>query len=791
MVGVCRLGLVTAARGFAWVVLAGSLAQPAVAGELRSFDIHAGRLDDAIVALGIQGGVSIGLSSPSAQTLTAPALRGRLSIEAALRKLLSGSGLRAVRIDERAYTIVADTREARHAPPRPVEPPVAAESADIIVTASKRNVPLRDFPGTIAMIDAAAARLNGTARNNTQAVVNMVPALASTHLGPGRNKLIIRGIADSSFTGPTQAIVGEYLGDIRLNYNAPDPDLNLYDIAHIEVLEGPQGSLYGAGSLGGIVRLVPNAPDLAHRQASMAAGISATDGGSSSNDVAAMVNIPIKADRIAVRAVGYRTIDGGYIDDTLRGLHNINRSRTEGGRITVRGEIADGWTVDAGSTVQNIDNRDGQYAERDLPRYTQRSAIAQPFDNDYRLGEIVVSKKWRNISLQSATGIVGHDVDERFDATRPTSVTPQVFHQASHITLFSNETRLSRQNSDGSGWLVGTSVITNTERLVRDLGDATAPVRIAGVRNSVTQFAVYGEGSFALGRRVIITGGWRLAHSRLSGELLSAGKRGGEPNRSEIEVLPTLALSWRPVDRLTTYLRYQEGFRPGGLSVSAGTTGIVSQRFQGDSVSTFEAGARWGNPVSDVFSASLGLSYTHWEHIQADLVNGDGLPFTANIGNGRILGFEANARWAPLHGLAIEGGLFLNDSELTDPDTGFADAAHAELPNVARVGARAAIDYSRPLFGGLTLSALGSVRYFGHSRLGVGSALNIEQGNYAETRLNARIGTDRVGLSIDATNLLDAAKNRFSLGNPFGVTSREQITPQQPRTIRIGIDAHF
>ena len=83
------------------------------------------------------------------------------------------------------------------------------------------------------------------------------------------------------------------------------------------------------------------------------------------------------------------------------------------------------------------------------------------------------------------------------------------------------------------------------------------------------------------------------------------------------------------------------------------------------------------------------------------------------------------------------------------------------------------------------------MRYFGHSRLGVGSALNIEQGNYAETRLNARIGTDRVGLSIDATNLLDAAKNRFSLGNPFGVTSREQITPQQPRTIRIGIDAHF
>ena len=74
---------------------------------------------------------------------------------------------------------------------------------------------------------------------------------------------------------------------------------------------------------------------------------------------------------------------------------------------------------------------------------------------------------------------------------------------------------------------------------------------------------------------------------------------------------------------------------------------------------------------------------------------------------------------------------------------------------------------------------------------GVGPLLDIEQGNYAETALNARLGTQRLGFSIDATNLLNAAKNRFSLGNPFGVMNRQQITPQQPRTIRIGFDAKF
>ncbi|MHA3794196.1 TonB-dependent receptor domain-containing protein [Rhizorhabdus wittichii] len=788
MVGAYRRTLVTAARGLACMAMAGALAQPALARDLRSFDIKPGRLSEAIVALGVQGGVSIGLPSASAQNLPVPGVRGRLSVDRALRRLLAGSGLHAVRIDDRSYTIAADRAKPRTAPVAAPAGPVAAPP-DIIVTASKRDIRLRDFPGTIAMIDAAAAGLNGNARYGTQALVDIIPSLSSTHLGPGRNKLIIRGVADSSFTGPTQAIVGQYLGDIRLNYNAPDPDLNLYDMAGVEVLEGPQGTLYGAGSLGGIVRLVPTPPDLSQAAGSVAAGIGKVEGGGPSNDLAGMINLPISTGRIALRAVAYRSVDGGYIRDAERGLNHVNRSKAAGGRITLRARLGD-WTIDAGGTLQDMQNRDGQYAERDQPRYTRRSAIAQPFDNDYRLGQIVVTRKWNDITLLSATGIVGHDVDEQFDATRARDTSPRLFHQHSQITLFSNENRLSRQNPDGTGWLVGTSFVSNSERLIRDLGAATAPARIAGVRNSVRQIAAYGELSLGLGP-LIVTAGGRLAHSRLTGELLDDGKDKNEPNRSEVEVLPSIAVSWRPTPRLTTYLRYQEGFRPGGLSVAAGSGGIVSQRFLGDSIVTIEGGARFGHPVQDRFSAALSLSYSHWEHIQADLVNGAGLPITANIGNGRILGFEASLRWAPFAGFAAEGGLFLNDSELTSPSAGFEDAAHAELPNIARVGVRGALSYDRPIGGGLSLSLTGSVRYFGHSQLGVGSLLAIEQGNYADTALGLRIGTERLGASIDVTNLFDAAQNRFSLGNPFGVMDRLQVTPQIPRTVRIGVDARF
>lgn len=768
------------------LLMVGTFAEPAIARERQMFDIQGGRLSDAIVALGVQGGISIGLSDPVAQRTSVRPVKGRLSLDAALSRLLDGTGLRAIRIDDRTY-VISPARPKPASPP-PQTPILATQ--DIIVTASKRDTRLRDFAGSITVLDATAEGLNATGRNSTQSIVNALLALASTHLGPGRNKLIIRGVADSSFTGPTQAIVGQYLGDIRLNYNAPDPDLNLYDLASVEVLEGPQGTLYGAGSLGGIVRLVPNTVGLSAFSASISMGLSTVDRGGPSNDLAAMVNLPIRRDVIGVRAVTYRSIDGGYIRDALRGRDHVNRSKTQGGRLSIRADMGNSWTIDLGGTLQDINNSDSQYAERGLARYTRRSAIAQPSDNDYGLGQIVLTKKWDHLTLLSASGIVRHTVDELFDATAPGQTPAQVFHQSTKITLFSNENRLSNQRADGTGWLIGTSLIADSERLTRDLGEAPAPLRIAGVRNAVTQGSLYGEFSLALGQRVIVTSGGRLTYSRLSGQLIDDGDESGEPSRTEVEILPSLAISWRPLPRLTTFLRYQEGFRPGGLSVSQGSSGVVSQRFQGDSIATFEAGARLHDPQRDSFAASISLSFAHWEHIQADLVNNAGLPFTANIGNGRIFGAEATASWAIAPALRIEGGLFLNDSELTRPDPGFENAANAELPNVARIGGRASFSYARPVSQSWTLSTRASFRYFGHSRLGVGR-LDFEQGNYAETAFSTRIGTMGLGLSIDVTNPINAAKNRFSLGNPFGVMAGRQITPQQPRTIRIGVDAKF
>ncbi|WP_340316421.1 TonB-dependent receptor [Rhizorhabdus argentea] len=756
------------------------------------FDIPAGPLQQSIVAFAAQSGTTIGALGP-VDRLRGAAVRGDMPPERALRRLLQGSGLGFERVDTNTFRLFAlpvKPAEPKRDAVRQPAPSLAA--GEIVVTASKRETRIGDYAGAVSILDPGKGMLARAAARGTEALVDGVASLSSTNLGPGRNKLIIRGIADSSFTGPSQAVVGQYLNDIRLNYNAPDPNLSLYDMARVEVLEGPQGTLYGAGSLGGIVRLVPNAPDLGQWSGSATAAYLATQDGRSGSELSGMVNLPLLGDRVALRLVGYRAIAGGYIDDVGRGLRDVNRSQTKGGRVALRARIGDSWTVDAGGLVQDIYSADGQYAERGLPPYQRSSAIAQPFDNDYRLGYVTLSRRGAGLQFVSATGIVSHDVRERFDATGfPVSV-PSAFDQRNKITLISNETRLSHRADDGTGWLLGTSFISNGEKLSRTLGPVGAPMRIAGVHNSLTGGALYGETTFGIVPRVQITVGGRFAFSHLAGELLDLPRNSGdERNRDETSILPLLSVAWRPGNRLTAYARYQEGYRGGGLSVAAAGAGIVSQRFRGDSIATFEAGLRLGDPASDRFSGALGLIYAHWENIQADLVDSRGLPYTANVGHGRTIGFEAKLGWRLAEGLNVEAGLFVNDSDLTTPAPGFSDSRHAELPDVARLGARTALSYTARLSGDIALSLDASYRYFGHSRLGIGNGLDIVQGGYADTSLGARIGSDRIGMSLDATNLLDANGNRFSLGNPFGVMEGRQITPLRPRTIRFAIDGHF
>ncbi|WP_374944369.1 TonB-dependent receptor domain-containing protein [Sphingomonas sp.] len=768
--------------GLALAVLV-SVPGMARAPQTRSFDIPAGTLADAVIAVGTQANVTVGLTVPDLAVLRVPRLVGRMPVAEALRRLLAGTPASFVQVDGATFRIVR-RREPRIAPSLPSAPPVVP--ADIVVTATKRAVFLTDYPGGVVLADVSRLRPNRPA-SGSQALVDQLPMLSSTHLGPGRNKLFIRGIADSSFSGPTQATVGQYLGDVRLNYSAPDPDLSLHDIAAVEVLEGPQGTLYGAGSLGGILRLVPVQPSLTDTSLLIESGVATTAKGTSGGDLAAIVNLPIRDGVLAARAVGYGSVEGGYIDDRGRGRADINRTTTRGGRIILRIQPSTNWTIDVGAVRQDINSRDGQYAERGLPPLERSSAISQPFDNDYTLGSIVVRHTSSATTLTSVSSAVSHELTSSFDATDPvqsSSAVPRLFREQERVMLLSNETRLARTTAGGN-WVIGAEFLHSSDRLSRVLGPVASPAALPGTRNVVTEGSLFGEITRSVFGAVSATVGARAVLTRLIAETREAAAPAEEPHRHASSFLPSIGVLWRAQPRLSIFARYQEGFRPGGLS----TGQAVTQRFESDTVSSVETGLRYG-ATGDRFSASATVSHVNWENIQADLVSDNGLPYVANIGSGSITGFEAQVSWRPMPEVTAEGAVFAANSGLEHPAPGFASRQGDSLPNVAAVVARGAIRASLPV-AGKAVEIEGSVRYAGPSRLGVGTVLDLDQGRYVETALGASVPVGPVTLSLDATNLFDARGNVFALGNPFSVAAGRQVTPLRPRTLRLGTRVAF
>lgn len=804
--------MVRAASPLALTLL--TIASPALAQErVVEVDISESRLDAAIRLLSRQTGSSIGFRETRIAGTMVRQVRGRFLASQALERMLSGTDLRARRVAPATFLVERAPPRRAAKPPRPRVPqpaPVEVDSAtqEIMVTASKRDVPLGSYPGGVQIV-AGSEFSTADSLRGTEAIEARIASVASTHLGPGRNKLFIRGIADSSFVGPTQSTVGQYWGNSRITYSAPDPNLRLYDVQSVEVLEGPQGTLYGAGSLGGVVRVVPRSPDLRSFEGAAWGGVQAVQHGQPGVDGGAILNLPLKEDVIGLRALAFGSIEGGYIDDVRRGLNDVNRVRTFGGRVGLRVDPGDDWTVDLNAVGQRIDGDDSQYAERSIGELDRASSIAQPFRNDYWLVDLVARKHWGSLELTSSLGYASQYVFERFEgpeladvddpAVRPAASAPAAgYSQTNRISMVTGELRLARRGPGGTGWLLAASVLRNEARTNRRMVVSPLGTPLTGVSNQVEEATLYGELTVEPVDRFTVTFGGRLTHARLSGSSEDVAEAlafridpRARASRNETRLLPSIAAAYRATDSLTLFARFQQGFRPGGIAIRR----EFIQRFAGDRVSTAEAGARYRSPALDV---AVSAAATRWTDIQADLIDGFGFPTTANAGDGRVLSIGVISRWRPIAGLELDAALYLNNSKVTEraafltlPAEEALVAEIDRLPNVADASGRLGVTWTQMLGDRLQLTANGYARYVGKSTLGIGPILGRLQGDYLDTGFEVRVGGERRGISLALTNLLDARGNRFALGSPFLLRDRDQTTPLRPRSIRLGFDTSF
>jgi iron complex outermembrane recepter protein len=378
-------------------------------------DIPAQPLAQALAAFARQTGLQLVYVSGVVRDQRSHAVAAGLSASEALARVLQGTGLKFEFLTQRSIRILA----AVVAPPRQTTiTPAGMELQEVIVTANRREEDLQDVPITIQVLTGETlAELNVTTFDD---FVKYLPAVTAHGVGPSQNNIYIRGLGTGDFANQAAGSNGSfpnvaiYLDEQSAQLPGRNLDIYAADLERIEVLEGPQGTLFGAGAQAGVLRYITNKPKLNVTEASVSAGYESTAHGDPSNALQAVINVPLIADRLAARAVIYDEKRGGYIDnipatfvraDTDRSIsyaggavpansviinnsslvsNNINPVTYGGLRVEALYQFNDDWSALIAQSYQNME-ADGVFAEAGADSFgrPQPDLTAQLYNPSY------------------------------------------------------------------------------------------------------------------------------------------------------------------------------------------------------------------------------------------------------------------------------------------------------------------------------------------------------------------------------------------------------------------------
>jgi iron complex outermembrane receptor protein len=792
---------------------AASFTSPALASEVvQTFNIQGRDLSSALITMAIQANISIGLAPEAKCVSRASTLVGRYAVGEALARILKGTGCTYRMIDPRTVLIVNQSKQQPAEPAAQKSPATHLPSQEVVVTASRRRESIDRSPYDVTRV--GQDELSSERVFDSGGLASLVAGMTVTNLGPGRDKILLRGLSDGVFTGRTQSTVSLYLDDVPLTYNAPDPDLRLIDLDAVEVLRGPQGVLYGAGSIGGVVHVITRKPDLESYSASLDATVSSTEGGAPSSVVEGVVNLPLVQDRIGVRVAAYREVDGGYIDDPALNLRDVNDTTRTGSRVLALFQVAPNWKATVGGVYQSISSADTQYAAGGLPAYTRDNLVQEPHDNDFDEVSLVVEGAGAGWRFKSSTSRVRHQIDSQYDASdslsyfAPGLTGAAPFDEADHKSILSQEFTLASDTKGKAQWIVGLFALDDQENStarLTDLSGAVSPTTVLYSENradTIDEYAAYGEVTYSPLHNLFLTLGGRAFQSRAStGSVVEtpSATRSVKAKIQDQGFAPKIVARYQISADAMIYAQATEGYRGGGLNTSGvpgqvfGSTATGAQPFQkftGDELWNYEIGAKL-TAFSPRVSLRTAIFYDSWQNIQTDQILPSGLPFTANVGDGLNKGVEIEALYQPTPGLFFRGNAVFNDPDLVSRAPGFASVPEASLPGISRMSFGAEARYSRPISQGVTAFASARASYVGSSTIGFDATTMATMGRYATGAITAGVEVGRWKIEGFIDNPANTQGNTFAFGNPFSIRSEKQITPLRPRTIGFSLSAAF
>ncbi len=761
---------------------------------------------DALIDLGLQANVSIVGTSACGFGGSAE-LRGRYGLEEALERLLADAPCQYRIVDARTVRIAPRARQtAAPAARPPADQPMLV--SELVVTAAKRPASLDQLPAGVSAISRDQIAVTGA--GDVGQTVGQVAGLLTTNLGPGRDKLLIRGLSDGAFTGRARSTVSTYLDEAPLNYNAPDPDLRLVDVERIEIVRGPQGALYGSGALSGIYRIITRRPDLEGMAGGLGGVFALTQSGEPSREIEGYLSVPILEGTAALRIAGYHDYRGGYLDDTRSGEKDVDRTVRNGGRISLRLRIADDWEVNARAATQHLRSKDAQYVIAALgPRRV--APFREGHDNDFSHAAITIGGRVGSVDVISSAAYVHHTFTSLYDAT---AAGPNPFGRpASDVGVYLENNRvkmlvedlLIRSNSGRRfNWLAGAFASLNLERapsqadFVSPSGSAVLAYR-EDRKDRLEELAVYGEVDYefaegwtaSLGGRLFRTRVRTSADVRVHPGVLFAMSRSVDYARSFESFSPKISIQRRLANGSQFYALISEGYRPGGFN-TAGVQRLRAERtfFAADRLRNYEVGAKL-RLFEGRMAARWAAYYDEWSGVQTDQYRPTGLSYTTNVGDARIAGLEAEVGYDWDFGLSLQANGLLTRSDMTNKNVSFTGPVADELPGVPRTSGGVLAIYQRDLAGDLVMRLTGEAGYVGRSAISFDAAVTGKMGDYVRARFSAELATDVWTAALFVSNPLNDDSDTFAYGNPFTFRSLRQVTPQRPRTVGLRLAANF
>ena len=708
--------------------------------------------------------------------------------------------------------------------------------AEIIVTAQKRSENLQDVPSSVSVFgEQQLSRLHATQLAD---FVTYLPGISvASGGGPGQTTITLRGIAP---VGPG-AVVGTYIDDTPLgasnNYARATGfalDMMPYDIERVEVLRGPQGTLYGAGSMGGLLKYVMRDPSTEALE--FRAGLEGSDVAGADDPgwgARAGVNVPL-GDKVALRASYFTQTTPGYIDnvyadDFRSGQQDENEIEQTGGRAALLWQASDNLSVTLGGMWQRVDSDDNStqtlaltavdppQARRELGDLQTSHPIQQVFskDVDYYFGTVNWNLGWGEFvsasSYSSAKTAQQQDATITFGSLFPLltgGLVPEGLSQF-NITLdlekWTQEFRLASSGDDKVEWRVGvfyTDEKSDNRQLATatDLAGQPIPIfspafAIAQLPSNYEEMAVFGDVTFKFNDAFDLITGLRWAandqsfHQITGGAILPTEDVGGESD----EDVFTWAVSprWHISEDTMAYVRVATGYRPGGPNLIL--PGVPPQ-VDSDELTNYELGLKTQFMEGRAL-VNAAVFYIDWEGIQQIQAFG-GISALDNAGDAESKGVELESLFAVTNGLQLGLNLSYTDATLETSPPGLGNLLGARLPLVPEWTGSLTADYSFTAFGGRDAHVGAGWRYIDEREsdtVTIDNNLSYVLPEYDVVDLNADVRFDAVTVRFFVRNLTD---ERGYTGGGTTVNGLDQpirvdVNLLQPRTVGFSLDFQF